>query len=184
MDTEVRVKEAMTQGVITLSPDAPVNEAAKLMAEKGIGSIVIAGEKPEGIVTERDICYHVVAKDKRAAKVRVRDIMSSPLKTVPPEMTITDASRMMAKHNIRRLPVLENDILIGLISNKDIIAIAPETIEILQELSRMNSSTHEDTKADLGRGTCEVCGGYMVTITEVNGTYVCESCKEDMLGGD
>ncbi len=184
MDTEVRVSEAMTKKIITLAPTATADEAAKLMALKGIGSIVVMGKKPEGIVTERDICYKIVAKDKRPGKVKLKDIMSKPLKTIGPNATLTEASRMMAKHNLRRLPVMENKALVGIVTERDIIAIAPETIEILQELSRINSQARERAKEVPEKGTCEICGDYMVNIKDVDGAYLCESCREDSTGGE
>ncbi|MFQ5815518.1 MAG: cyclic nucleotide-binding/CBS domain-containing protein [Candidatus Hydrothermarchaeaceae archaeon] len=184
MDTEVRVKEAMTRKVVTLPPTATTDVAAKKMADAGIGSIVVVSDKPLGIVTERDMCYSVIAKDKRPAKVKIKDIMSTPLKTVSPGTTLTQASRMMARRNIRRLPVMENDRLIGIITNKDLIAIAPETIEILEELTRINSGVRERHKEVPEKGTCEICSDYMVSLEEVDGTFVCETCKEEISGGE
>ncbi len=184
METEIKVGEAMEPNVVTIEKDAPVNKAAKIMAQKKIGSIVVMeNDKPAGIVTERDIVFGVVAKDKKPSDVLVRDIMSSPLKSVSPDMTLKQASRIMAKYNIRRLPVIENGRLVGIITNKDILAISPEMLEILEELSRINASQPE-AKESLEKGTCEECGDYMVTLYEVDGSYVCESCREDMLGGE
>jgi predicted transcriptional regulator len=130
------------------------------------------------------MCYSVVAKNKKPAEVKITEIMSSPLKTISPETTLTQASRVMAKHNIRRLPVMENDKLVGIITNKDIVAIAPETIEILQELNRINTGASERTQEVPERGTCEICGDYMVAIEEMDGTFVCETCKEEISGGE
>ncbi len=187
METEVRVREAMTKKVVALPPDATANVAAKRMAREGIGSIIVASEKPLwkplGIVTERDICYSVVAKDKKPGKVKLKEIMSKPLKTVSPNTTIVQASKMMAKHNIRRLPVMANNKLVGIISDKDIIAIAPHTIEIIQELYNINAEAKERSTEVPEKGTCEACGDYMVTLHDVDGTYVCESCKEEISGG-
>jgi signal-transduction protein with cAMP-binding, CBS, and nucleotidyltransferase domain len=154
------------------------------MAQKKRGSVVIVEDnRPIGIVTERDIVFGVVAKDKKPSDVAVRDIMSSPLKYVSPDMTLKQASRIMAKNNIRRLPVIENGKLVGIITNKDILAISPEMLEILEELSRINASQPE-SRENLDKGTCEACGDYMVALYEVDGSYVCESCREDMLGGE
>ncbi len=183
MDTEVRVREAMTKKVVTLAPTSTADKAAKLMALRGIGSVVIVGKKPEGIVTERDICYKVVAKDKKPGKVKLKEIMSKPLKTIGSNATLTEASRIMAKHHLRRLPVLEEKSLVGIVTERDIIAIAPHTIEILQELSRINTQS-ERSKEVPEKGTCEICGDFMVNITNVDGAYLCESCKEDLTGGE
>lgn len=184
METQVKVGEAMEPNVVTVDKKAPVNTVAKMMAEKKIGSIIIVEDiKPIGIVTERDIVFGVVAKDKRPSDIKAKDIMSAPLKYVSSDMTLKQASRIMAKYNIRRLPVIENGKLVGIITNKDILAISPEMLEILEELSKINAS-EPASRESLDRGTCEVCGDYMVALSEVNGTYVCESCKEDMLGGE
>ncbi len=184
METDVRVSEAMTRKVVTLSPTATANVAAKKMAKANIGSIVVKSDKALGMVTERDICYRVVAKDKTPSKVKIEDIMTTPLKTASPDATLSQASRTMAKHNIRRLPVMENSKLVGIISTKDIIAIAPETITILKELNRMNNESGARHKEVPDKGTCEVCGDYMVSIDEVDGTFVCETCKEEIAGGE
>jgi CBS domain-containing protein len=183
MDTEIRVREAMTQDVVTVVPETTVDKAAKIMEEKNIGSVVVIEDrKPIGIVTERDISYRVVAKDKKPSKVKVREIMSTPIRTIRQNTSLTDASKIMAKYNLRRLPVVEGKSLVGIITNKDIVAIAPEQIEILKELSRMKEETL--VKEVPEEGTCENCGDYGVKVFEVNGIFVCESCKEDMFGGE
>lgn len=184
METEIKVGEAMEPNVVTVEQNAPADEVAKLMAKKDIGSVVVVDSgKPIGIATERDFCFGVVAKNKVPSKVKVRDIMSAPLKTVEPNMTLKQASKLMVKYNIRRLPVIDKGVLVGILTNKDILAISPQMIEILEELSKMNTEVRS-TREVPERGTCEVCGDYMVPISEVDGIYICESCKEDRLGGD
>ncbi|MEE9474099.1 MAG: CBS domain-containing protein, partial [Candidatus Hydrothermarchaeaceae archaeon] len=109
MDTEILVKEAMTKTIKTVSGDIPVSEAAKTMEKNNIGSVVVVkGKSPVGIVTERDITYRVVALDKKPSTVKVSKIMSKSVKTIGPNTTITEASKIMAKYNIRRLPVIED----------------------------------------------------------------------------
>ena len=184
VETQVMVGEAAEPNVVTIDKKATANTAAKTMAQNKVGSIVvIENGKPIGIVTERDITYGVVAKDLKPSKVDVMGIMSSPLKYATPEMTLKQASRLMVKNNIRRLPVLQNGKLAGIITNKDILAISPEMLNIFEELSRMNAS-EPSPRESLDRGTCEVCSDYMVSLTEVDSAYVCESCKDDMLGGE
>jgi CBS domain-containing protein len=179
MHAEIRVREAMTEDVVSVLGDTPVNEVARIMAEKNIGSVIVTeNKKPVGIVTERDISYRVVARDMKPSEVQVREIMSKGLKTVTQDITLTEASKMMAKHNIRRLPVVEGENLVGIITTKDIVAIAPEQIEILRELSRMREEILEREEPDMG--TCENCGDKGVELYEVNGIFICESCKEDI----
>ncbi len=178
MDTEILVREAMTKTVKTVSGDIPVSEAAKTMEKNNIGSVVIVkGKSPVGIVTERDITYRVVALDKKPSTVKVSKIMSKSVRTIGPNTTITEASKIMAKYNIRRLPVIEDKNLIGIITNKDIVVIAPGQIEILREMSRMRARV--STGELLEEGTCENCGDHGVMMYEVNGTFVCDSCRDD-----
>lgn len=178
MDTEILVREAMTKTVKTVSGDIPVSEAAKTMEKNNIGSVVIVkGKSPVGIVTERDITYRVVALDKKPSTVKVSKIMSKSVRTIGPNTTITEASKIMAKHNIRRLPVTEGKKLVGIITNKDIVIIAPGQIEILRELSRMRQRA--SGREVLEKGICENCGEHGVMLYEVNGTFVCDSCRDD-----
>lgn len=181
METEVLIREAMTKTVATVSGDLPVSEAAKLMEQSNIGSVVVVEDKsPVGIVTERDITYRVVALDKKPSTVKVSEIMSKPIKTIKPDTTLTEASKIMAKCNIRRLPVIKDSTLVGIITNKDIVLIAPGQIEILRELSRMRESV--SSVEGLQQGTCESCGDYCVRLAEVNGIFACEGCREDLQG--
>ncbi len=180
---EILIREAMTRNVLTVSEDVPVTEAARLMKKNDIGSVVVArGGQPVGIVTERDITYRVVASDKRPGNVKVSEIMSKPLETIPPETTIVGASKIMAKHNLRRLPVTDGGKLIGIVTNKDILFVAPSQIEILRELSRMrNRATGGES---LEKGTCESCGGHGVKLSVVNSSFVCDSCRDDLVSGE
>ena len=180
---EILIREAMTKNVKTISEDVAVSEAAEIMEKNNIGSVVVVkGNSPVGIVTERDITYRVVAPDKKPSTVRVSEIMSKPVETIEPDTTITEASKIMAKQNLRRLPVIEDDKLIGIITNKDIVLIAPGQIEILRELSRMRDRA--SSGETLEKGTCENCGDHGTRLYEVNSTFVCDSCRDDTLGGE
>jgi CBS domain-containing protein len=180
VETNIKVREAMEPKVMTINPETKVNTIAKIMVENNIGSLIVS-EKDEsiGIVTERDIVYGVVARDVKPSEIEAKDIMSSPLTYATPTMLLNQASRLMVKNNIRRLPVIENGKLQGIITSKDILKIAPEMVEILEDLARINASQpfHQD---NLDKGTCEICCGYMVSLTEIDGKYICESCKEEV----
>ena len=180
---EILIREAMTKNVLTVEEDVPVTDVAKVMEKNNIGSVVVVkGDVPVGIVTERDITYRVVAPDKKPSDIKVSDIMSGPIETIGPDTTITQASKIMATQNIRRLPVMENDKLLGIVTNKDIVLIAPGQIEILRELSRMRN---RDTGTELPeKGTCENCGDHGVTLFVVNSSFVCDSCRDEMVGGE
>ena len=116
------LKGIMTTPVITTDIDSSVQEAAKIMTEKRIGSIVVTEKgKQVGIATERDILQRVVAKGLDASKVNVEMIMSQPLVTVDEKMTILHAIRTMEKHKVRRLLVARNDKLVGIATQRDLL---------------------------------------------------------------
>ncbi len=106
-----------------VSADAGLScfEAAKLMVEKRIGALVVnEGERPIGIVTERDFLNKLTAKERDPSKTSLREIMSSPPITISPKATVRDAARMMIEKGVRRLVVVENDKLVGIVSIRDI----------------------------------------------------------------
>lgn len=115
-----KVKDVMTKNLKTISPSATMSEAARAMRKNRIGCLVVVeGSKPVGIITERDIAYKIVAEEK-SSDTAVKEVMTRDLKTIDKEKTLKDAARIMAAHVIRRLPVIENKELIGIITLEDI----------------------------------------------------------------
>jgi len=173
----VPVREAMTEKVLTATPAMTVAKAAKLMSERGVGSIVIVrGKKPIGILTERDVLQKVVSADLRSSKVSVGKIMSTPILTIGPDIEITEAARVMIRNRIRRLPVVEGGELIGIVTASDMTAISPGLTEVLPERPEIPAGE------EIEQSVCEVCGEVTSALYEVNGMWVCENCR-DFLGG-
>jgi len=116
------VKGIMSTPVITTDIDSSVQEAARIMTEKRIGSIVVTREgKPMGITTERDILQRVVAKGLDASTVRIKMIMTQPLITVDETTPILKAIRIMEKNKTRRLLVVKNGKLAGIATQRDLL---------------------------------------------------------------
>ena len=110
-----RVKDYMSKDIVIIDVNASVSEAAKKMLEKDRGSLIVTKEgQPAGIVTERDLTRKVMAKERNPIKVKVSEIMSIPLITIDPDASIEEASQIMAKHSVRRLPVIRDNILYGM----------------------------------------------------------------------
>lgn len=121
-----RVKDVMIPDVLVTTPDATAMEAAKLMASEDRGSIVVLDDgSPMAIVTERDLFKKVVAIGLSPKDVLVRDIMSSPLVSVGPEEPLRRAAKLMAEKKIRRLPVMENNRLVGILTAADLARLEP-----------------------------------------------------------
>ena len=118
-----QVKDYMTKEVITIDYNATVTEAAKTMVvkENYEGYVIILKKgKPLGIVTERDIISKVLAEELDPSKTNVPEIMSAPLITVDPDDDLLKASQLMKEHNVRKLVVVRNEIIHGIITAKGI----------------------------------------------------------------
>ena len=115
------VSDIMSSPVITLNGEVNIRDAALLMTDKRIGSIVVTERgKPTGIVTERDILERIVCPCKDPCEVKMKEIMTSPVITIFKDATILDAMREMRERQISRLVVIDGDIE-GIISESDVI---------------------------------------------------------------
>lgn len=121
--------------VVSLSADASVLDAIRVMAEQHIGSVLIMQDgQLQGIVTERDYARKVILLGRSSGDTAIADIMSSPVLTVKPTDTVTFCMTLMTEHKIRHLPVLEGEQVVGLISIGDLVkaVIEQQQIEIKQ----------------------------------------------------
>lgn len=117
----VSVEDFMTKKVVTIESSKSVFEAARMLAERGVGSLVVVEQgKPVGIVTDRDVLTRAVVKGLDLKKVSVCEIMSKPLITVRPESSILEAIALMDKHSIRRIPVVRGEEIVGIITSSDV----------------------------------------------------------------
>lgn len=122
----MKIKEIMTSTVASLNPEDTVAEAAKMMKEFNIGSLPVCNEERViGIITDRDIALRAAATGENVQKQKVREIMTSNPVLGKPDMEIQDAAKMMSAKQIRRLPIVENDNLVGMVSLGDI-ALEPD----------------------------------------------------------
>ena len=125
----MKVKDLMTSSVVSLNSNDSTKKAAELMKEHNIGSVPVCQDgKVIGIVTDRDIALRTVGDGKDAKTVTVRDIMSSNPVLGTPDMSIDEASRIMSDRQIRRLPVVDNNNLVGILALGDI-AVQPRLNE-------------------------------------------------------
>lgn len=119
--SEITIRELMTRRVVAIEGNRTVLEAARLMNEKRIGSLVVTKEQvPVGIITEHDILEKVCLRDLQASKVDVEDIMSKPLKTAEASLPAEVAIQRRVNSRIRRLPVVKNGKLVGILKVSDL----------------------------------------------------------------
>lgn len=182
MDTQVTVHDAMTSNVLTVGPQTSVADAALLMTRFKIGSLIVkSNSEPEGLITESDIISKVVSKDIKASEITIGEIMTKNLISIHPGSELNEAARLMAKNNIRRLPVVSDGALVGILTSSDVLMVSPELTEILVENARMenqNEQTEYSVLQNSVTGECEACGNFM-DLYEIDGRFLCEECKED-----
>lgn len=117
----MKVSEIMTTEVVAVTPSTSVQEAARLMRDADIGDVLVAEEgRPLGILTDRDIAVRVVARGLNPSQARVGDFMSTNLFTGSPNQDVEEAAGLMGEQQIRRLPIVENGRLVGIVSLGDI----------------------------------------------------------------
>ena len=122
MSSEVTVRQLM-RTIISIDSKAKVKDAARLMVEKKIGSLVANRDGlPFGIVTERDIMEKIAAVGVDPSKMTVAEIMNAPLTTIEVSASIIDAARRMVEKQVKRLVVTDHDKIIGIISQTDLVS--------------------------------------------------------------
>jgi CBS domain-containing protein len=133
------VKDVMTRDVEACEPNATMRDAAVVMARKDVGPIPIVEDgRLVGIVTDRDIVIRVVAEGRDPEQTTVGEIATTELATVGPDDDLEVAMRLLAEHQVRRLPVVEGDRLVGIVAQADIARVGKDakTGELVEEISR------------------------------------------------
>lgn len=149
------VRHVMTEEPKTLSASMSAADAAAMMANFDIGSILVVGDRNElaGIVTDRDIVIRVVAKRDDPLQITLGDIATRLTVEVSPDTELADANKMMADHKVRRLPVTKNGDLVGIVSLGDVaLALASKRTvgETLEEVSTSESTASRNDGPDQG----------------------------------
>lgn len=128
------VSDIMTDWVATADPERTLREAATIMSKARIGSLIITKEgKPVGIVTEGDIS-RALSQGADPDKVKVKKMMSKRLVTVSPDKKVEEAAKLMAEKQIKKLPVVKGQDLVGMITQTDIVASSFELVTSLKEM--------------------------------------------------
>ena len=179
---KIYVRDIMNNNPVIINKKASVLDATKEMKSEKVGSIVIVEEgRPIGILTESDILRKIVAEERNPAKISVEEIMSYPPVTITPEMSISEAVKTMGKKNIRRLPVVESQKIVGMVTEKDIMQFSPLLKDIVEEWAEITKKRIEykkDRKSYTGK--CEECSISSRRLTNYNGRLLCEFCVERM----
>jgi CBS domain-containing protein len=173
----VKVKSIMKTRVITADPGLNISDAAKIMTNNRVGSLVVMRNKrPVGMVTDGDI-VGVVASGKNPKVVKIGDIPAKKgFVTASPEESIEQITRKMIKSGVKRVPVIKDGRLLGIVSDKEILLVSPELIDVLSEKLKMRVDAVADPEREIS-GICEDCGDYSDRLKNVGGSWLCEDCS-------
>jgi len=171
----IPLEEIMQKGVVVLESSKSALDAARIMEKNKIGSVVVVEKgKAIGIVTERDIVRRVVALKKKPT-IKLKQIMSSPLRVAKLNDDVEEAVLAMKKYKIKKLVIVDDrGRLAGIVTDTDITRAVPGMLDIINE-AREYRRINEET---LTSGICQKCGMYSDTLQYVNGELICEECRE------
>jgi CBS domain-containing protein len=169
--TKMMVRDIMSSPVVTINEDETANKAAANMDMHDLGAVIVQNKagKSIGIITERDLVIRVIAKNLKPDTVKTKEIMTTPLVTIEPEATISDAARRMNRLDIRRLGVIYKGNLVGIISSKDVLGVMPELLEIMQERSRIEGAASAEENEEVP-----------LSVKVRNGENICDECRIEL----
>jgi CBS domain-containing protein len=134
-----QIKDLMTTNPVTCEASTSVVDAAKTMARKDVGPLpVVEGGRIVGLVTDRDLVIRVLAEGRDPQRTTIGEIASTDLVTITPDTSLEEALKLLAKKQVRRLPVVEGDRVVGIIAQADVARHADEvrTGQVVEEISR------------------------------------------------
>lgn len=179
MNGDVKINEVMTDGVIAIEKEKSIVEAAEMLRDEGIrGLVVVDNGEAVGIVVCRDIAYQVTAAQRDPVETKVKDIMSEDLIVAEESELLDDVAMAMVKNNVSRIPVVRNDMLVGILTQSDILRAWPGFAEIMEEREELDAeASPRETSTS---GVCEDCENYSEDLKEVNGLQLCPECRASL----
>lgn len=170
---ELMVKDLMSINPIYTLPETSIRDAAITMAKADVNSIIItdSNKKVLGIITDEDIVRKVVINKLDPEKIKCKEIMTPNPFTIEPEESVEEVIKIMKELNIRQVPVTRKNILVGMITAKDIIKIQPELFLIFknQPIEMMKFDDNE-------KQVCEMCGKLSNELIIYNNMLICHRC--------
>lgn len=172
------VKEIMKVNVVTVSPEISARDAAKIMTNNRIGSVVIITDsKPLGIFTTENITT-IVARGQDPKSVKLKDFTKNKFITASPDDDILKITKLMVKAGVKRIPVVKNGKLVGIVTDKELLTTSPELIDILSEKLKARIERVANPSEEIS-GICESCESYSDSLRNIAGRWMCDECRED-----
>lgn len=183
MENDPTIRDLMSRQYVGVSESDTVQGTVELMREEGAGSVVVLrGTEPVGMMTEWDV-LEIVADQVDPLQTTVAEVMSSPVVSMDADRRLGDAAETMSRHNIRRMVVVDGDEVVGVLTERDIIAASASFSTVpAQNAPRRGrfdvEDDHTDTRSYAGQSICESCGSLTTDLTSVNGQLLCGNCIE------
>jgi|TARA_Y100000310_G_scaffold343798_1_gene453081 CBS domain-containing protein len=183
MKSGIQVGDAMTINLVSVGPDMNLVKCSKIMSGNNVGAVIVKDDGATlGILTEKDIVRKAVALGVNVTRKKVGEFMETKLITINPNADIYDALIKMRDNNIRRLPVVQNDELVGLLTVKDVLKIEPQLFDIMVEKFELKEESRKLINTVVPtEGICQSCGAYSKSVKDVKGSTVCGRCAKEQL---
>lgn len=175
-----KVYDAMTSNPVTIQKDASVQDAAILMMDNKVASLIVSDKKKFlGLLTEKDIVRKVSTQNLDASKTKVKDIMLTRVNTILPNDDLKDAVKKIGENGQKQLPVLENGLLLGFLTFKDIMRVQPSLFGMLYEKYNIREEERKPVYiAQDTEGVCSMCGDFSYELAvEEDEEELCPDCK-------
>ncbi len=181
MKTGYRVYDCMTTKPISVSSDASLEDCAKVMAKNHVGALVIKDDgKSLGVITEQDIVRKAISKGINPVGKKVKEFMETKLITISPDDDIYKALIKMRDSNIRHLPVVKDNKMVGLLTLKDILKIEPQLFELLVDKFELREEKRKPIDRIIpNEAICQGCGAYAENVKKIKGSLLCERCAKE-----
>lgn len=170
----------MTRNIAVIDADSTIQKASMLLRKRNLhGLVIVKGKDVIGMLTDKDIISKVVAENKSARTVKVKDIMSPKIIVAKPTDNIDDVTRVLFANNISRLPVVdEKGSLVGIITVRDMLRVYPGVNEILNEELEIIEPASIPERTII-HGHCEECDNIAEDLVEIDGRWLCNDCSKD-----
>ncbi|MFP4423813.1 MAG: cyclic nucleotide-binding/CBS domain-containing protein [Candidatus Woesearchaeota archaeon] len=180
MDTGYSVGNIMTQNPIVVGPSATLEEVANVMTRNHVGAVLVTeGQKLHGIITENDVIKKTVAKGVNPVDMTAAEIMEKNLTTITPDKDISYALKLLGRENIRHLPVIEDEVFVGLMTLKDALKIQPHLFELIaHQITIREESNKPVNRINPDEGICNLCGEYSAELVRKDNISICRDCDD------
>lgn len=173
----VKISEIMKKSVVTIDPELTLADVAKIMTNNRIGSVIVMNKtSPVGIVTDGDI-VGTIARGRDPKKIKVKGLKKSmKFVTASPDDNVLKITKKMVKTGIKRVPVIKNGKLVGIVSDKELLLMSPELINVLSEKLKIRVGVVAQPDQEIS-GICERCEAYADNLKSIGGRWFCEDCR-------